>query len=502
MTRMKWFVGVDWGSRTHQACILDGAGAVRGERAFKHGGAGLAAMAAWIDDTAGDTPAAAVGVAIETPRGPVAESLLAHGLAVHSINPKQLDRFRDRHSPAGAKDDRRDARVLASALRTDPQALHRVEATDPVVVELREWSRIAADLARERRRLANRLREQLWRYYPQFNDAVDDPAAPWALALWERVPNPAAARGVRVSTYDKVLKKHGIRRFDGAALKNRLSQRPLDVDPAAVRAAEAHVRLLAKRLAVLNDQIAEAKTQLEAFLGRLGNADPEPGAGGEPPPGQAEEQRDVTILRSLPGVGTVVSRRAVRGGARRPAPAGLPRAALPVRGGAGHPAVRPAPDRDPAPGRPRPAARRRLPLGPRRGAARSGVQGPLRRPARARPQSRPLAAFRRRPPPERRLRHAARPDAVRPAGRHARERRVPRIAAQGASATGAVMRGTRPSTPAGLGSGRAVRKTPRKPPRTACGVGSGAPFAHVIQLQKTGFLKGEESYGLENLAQL
>ena len=309
MTQMKWFVGVDWGSRTHQACILDGAGAgaVRGERAFKHGGAGLAAMAAWIDDTAGDVPAAAVGVAIETPRGPVAESLLAHGLAVHSINPKQLDRFRDRHSPAGAKDDRRDARVLASALRTDPQALHRVEATDPVVVELREWSRIAGDLTRGRRRLANRLREQLWRYYPQFNDAVDDPAAPWALALWARVPNPAAARGVRVSTYDKVLKKHGIRRFDGAALKDRLAQRPLDVDPAAVRAAEAHVRLLAKRLAVLNDQIAEAKTQLEAFLGRLGNADPEPGAGGEPPPGQAEQQRDVAILRSLPGVGTVVA---------------------------------------------------------------------------------------------------------------------------------------------------------------------------------------------------
>ena len=66
-------------------------------------------------DAAGD-----VGVAIETPRGPVVESLMERGIAVHSINPKQLDRFRDRLSPAGAKDDRRDARVLASALRTDP----------------------------------------------------------------------------------------------------------------------------------------------------------------------------------------------------------------------------------------------------------------------------------------------------------------------------------------------------------------------------------------------
>ena len=305
VTQPGWFVGTDWGSRTHQACILDGTGAVRGEQAFKHGGAGLAAMAAWIADAAGGMPPAAIGVAIETPRGPVAESLLAHGFAVHSINPKQLDRFRDRHSPAGAKDDRRDARVLASALRTDRQAFHRVEATDPQVVELREWSRIADELKRERRQLANRLGEQLWRYYPQFNEAVGDPAAPWALALWKRVPNPAAARGVRVTTYDKLLKKHGIRRLDGAALKDRLAQRALDVHPAAARATEEHVRLLARRLGVLNDQIAEAAAHLEALLDRLDNADPEPDAGDAP--GREREQRDVAILLSMPGVGAVVA---------------------------------------------------------------------------------------------------------------------------------------------------------------------------------------------------
>ena len=88
---------------------------------------------------------------------------LERGLAVHAINPKQLDRFRDRLSPAGAKDDRRDARVLASALRTDPHCLRRLEPTDPAIVELREWSRISEELTRERTRQANRMREQLWR---------------------------------------------------------------------------------------------------------------------------------------------------------------------------------------------------------------------------------------------------------------------------------------------------------------------------------------------------
>ena len=94
--------------------------------------------------------ASKVGVAVETPRGPVVESLMERGFAVHSINPKQLDRFRDRFSPAGAKDDRRDARVLASALRTDPHCLRRLESTDPAIVELREWSRLNEDLTRER----------------------------------------------------------------------------------------------------------------------------------------------------------------------------------------------------------------------------------------------------------------------------------------------------------------------------------------------------------------
>ena len=129
--KLVWFAGVDWGSEKHKACVLDAAGEVLGEREFEHhGGAGLSQMAHWLlSFAAGD--AGEVGVAIETPSGPVVESLIEHGFAVHSINPKQLDRFRDRLSPAGAKDDRRDARVLASALRTDAHCLRTACADRP-----------------------------------------------------------------------------------------------------------------------------------------------------------------------------------------------------------------------------------------------------------------------------------------------------------------------------------------------------------------------------------
>ena len=203
--KLEWFVGVDWGTQKHQACVTDADGEVVGERAFEHGGEGLSAMADWVLSVT-DSEVAAVGVAIEVPRGPVVESLMERGFEVHSINPKQLDRFRDRISPSGAKDDRRDARVLASALRTDAHCLRRLEPTDPAIVALREWSRLSEDLTRERIRLANRMREQLWRYYPQFLKAVDDDvAAPWALDLWRSLPTPRAGQRARPVTLRTVI---------------------------------------------------------------------------------------------------------------------------------------------------------------------------------------------------------------------------------------------------------------------------------------------------------
>ena len=64
--KLAWFAGVDWGSRKHQACVLDAAGNVLGEREFEHGGAGLSQMADWLlSFAAGDE--GEVGVAIETP---------------------------------------------------------------------------------------------------------------------------------------------------------------------------------------------------------------------------------------------------------------------------------------------------------------------------------------------------------------------------------------------------------------------------------------------------
>ena len=305
---LTWFVGVDWGSQTHQVCVLDAAGKVFEERSFQHGGAGLTEMAKWLLSFAAGK-ADAVGVAIETPSGPVVESLLEHGIAVHSINPKQLARFRDRFSPAGAKDDRRDARVLASALRTDPHCLRRLEPTDPAIVELREWSRLSEELTRERVRLANRMRQQLWRYYPQFLDAVDDDvAAPWALDLWRSLPTPRAGQRVRGVTLTRVLKQHRIRRVDAATLRDRLGAPAVKLTPGTAEAATTHVRLIVERLALLNRQLDHTDRQLDRLVHKLAEAAPAdaPDPSAEDDPDASTALPDAAVLRSLPGIGTKV----------------------------------------------------------------------------------------------------------------------------------------------------------------------------------------------------
>ena len=98
--------------------------------------------------------ASAIHVAIEMRHGPIVETLLERGFNVYAINPKQLDRFRDRFSPAGAKDDSRDAELLADALRTNMRAFRKLALAEPLIVKLREWSRMTDDLNAERNRLA------------------------------------------------------------------------------------------------------------------------------------------------------------------------------------------------------------------------------------------------------------------------------------------------------------------------------------------------------------
>jgi transposase len=255
-------------------------------------------MAAWLMATSGATEASQVHIAIEVPHGPVVETMLERGFKVYAINPKQMDRFRDRFTLAGAKDDSRDGEVMSSSLRTDPHCFRLLAVADPVVVELREWSRIAEDLSGERNRLTNRFHEQLWRYFPAVLELDADLGSEWLLDLWETVPAPDKAARIRETTIARLLKRHRIRRFDAAQVLSVLRAVPVRVAAGTAEAASAHIATLIVSIRLVNRQLKQAHHKLDALTARLIPTE-------EVEPGQMK-QHDVEILASLPGVGRIV----------------------------------------------------------------------------------------------------------------------------------------------------------------------------------------------------
>ena len=290
-----FFAGVDWGRGSHQLCVVDNEGSVIGEKSFKHSGGGLLEMAQWMRKIS-DSEACDIAVAIEVNHGPVVESLVEQGFWVYSINPKQLDRFRDRFCVSGAKDDRRDALVLASALRTDRSHFRCVEPQDPDVIILREFNRTREELVAERTRYINRLRGLLWRYYPQFSEILGKEVRPWHLELWELMPCPQAAKRKRTSTVQNLLKRNRVRRIDAKEVLEILRAKKIELNEATVQSCIGHIQTIIERMKVIDRQLKETEDSIKQVIETMNSKLKTEGEG----------PTDIEILSSIPGVGTVV----------------------------------------------------------------------------------------------------------------------------------------------------------------------------------------------------
>jgi len=235
------------------------------------------------------------------PRGALVDLCVERGFPVYAINPKQVDRFRDRFTVAGAKDDSRDAQVIGDSLRTDPQAFRRVRLDQPLVIQLREWSRVDDDLGVDLTRLTNQLRDLVYRVAPGVLALCPAADEPWFWALLREAPTPAAQRALSARRLDRLLRDHRIRRLDAARLRETLQEPPVYTAPGVVDAVAAHILVVLPHLELTAVQRRDAARHLERLLDQLEAEDP--------PAGDQREHSDVAIVRSMPGIGTRVAAR-------------------------------------------------------------------------------------------------------------------------------------------------------------------------------------------------
>lgn len=285
------FVGIDLGQWLHVACVIDASAEVVGELGFPHSAEGLSETVDWLLELA-KHKADRLAVAIEKPHGPVVETLLHSSMAVFSINPKQVDRFRDRHSISGAKDDRRDAFVLADALRTDGHRFHRLQLPPPEIIGLRGLLSSREQLVKSHVALSSQIRDLVARCWPHLVSLAPKEKAVDAffcellqLFLDEHQP-------LTPTTIQRLVKKHRIRRVDLNQIREILHKAPLRVAPASTQATSAHLRLLLQQLLLVRRHRRDSDQLLERWFKQQSTTQ--------------QPYTDAAILASLPGVGAFV----------------------------------------------------------------------------------------------------------------------------------------------------------------------------------------------------
>jgi len=150
-------------------------------------------------------------------------------------------------------------------------------------------------LQQERTRLANRIRQQLWRYYPQLLELAEGVTADWLLDVWHLAPTPAAAARFRSAAVTRKLTEHRMRRLTADEVLAILRQPAITVAPGTAKAAVAHIEMLAARVRLVNRQLKETSRQLDELCEQIAS----PGQEAHPD----ARPDDAAILRSLPGVG-------------------------------------------------------------------------------------------------------------------------------------------------------------------------------------------------------
>jgi transposase len=285
----KVFVGHDWAEAHHDVYAEDAEGRRLAKARLPEGVEGVARFHELVAPFA-EEPTDVV-IATETDRGLFVGSLVAAGYQVLAVNPLSTSRYRERHSTSGAKSDPGDARVLAELARTDAHN-HRPIAGDSELAEaVKVLARAHQSMIWTRQRQTNQLRSTLREFYPAALSCFDDLDGADALAVLSVAPTPSLGRTLSRSKIASALRRGGRqRRVDERAAEIQAALRSAQLAaPALVsEAMGASVRALVAVIGELNVQIA----QLEATL-----AD------------RFDQHPDAKVVRSLPGLGTVLGAR-------------------------------------------------------------------------------------------------------------------------------------------------------------------------------------------------
>ena len=283
------FAGVDWAEAHHDVFVVDAEGRRLGGGRLPEGAEGIARFHELAARHAQDPGEVVTG--IETGRGLFVSALVAAGYQVFAVNPMSASRYRDRHSVSGAKSGPGDAKVLADMVRTGRHNHRQVAADTDLAAAVKALARAHQSMIWARRRQANQMRSALREFYPAAPAAFDDLTSGDAVEVLRAAPAPAAGAALSKTQISAALRRGGRqRRITERTAAIQAALRAPHLVPSSVLAAAmgVPVRAPASVIAEMTAQIAVLEEQLAANF---------------------EQHPDAAVVRSLPGLGTILGAR-------------------------------------------------------------------------------------------------------------------------------------------------------------------------------------------------
>jgi transposase len=286
-------IGDDWAEDHHDVEIQDETGRKLAAANLPEGVAGIARLHELLARHGGeDLDPAEVVVGIETDRGSWVQALIASGYQVFAINPRQVNRFKERYASSGAKSDKGDAHALADMVRIDRAQLRPMAGDSEQAQAVKVVARAHQTLIWERTRTYQRLRTALREYFPAALTAYADLTltSTDAMELLIKAPTPMTGAKLTRTQIVAVLTRHRRRNRDAkaAAIQTALREQQLSLPEPVTAAYAATAAAHARLIIALNEQIAAMEEQVKTHF--LAHPDAE-------------------IYLSMPGIGEITGAR-------------------------------------------------------------------------------------------------------------------------------------------------------------------------------------------------
>ena len=209
MSNFAFFVGIDWADKKHDIAVVNDQGKLEGLRVIEHAVDAVDALLAELLARAEGRP---IAIMLEQSKGALINALvLRENVFLFPINPKQLVAYRESFQNTKAKNDKKDATLLARLLFERHRGLKPWKPDDQQTRLLNNLCQTRRKLVEQRTSLAQQLLNLLKCFFPALFLLADCKLyeCPLLLKLLTKWPDPRQFKRQHPNSLRKIFEEFG-----------------------------------------------------------------------------------------------------------------------------------------------------------------------------------------------------------------------------------------------------------------------------------------------------